>query len=70
MKSSTFSGAAVTSSEVFSKVQERIYDLENRSLRSNVLFYGVDVPNKSKAWDEPERLVKQFRTNKLELCRL
>lgn len=46
-------------------MQEKIDDLENRSRRSNVLFYGISDTNKSEAWDVSERLAREFCTNKL-----
>ncbi|KAH7978045.1 hypothetical protein HPB49_004308 [Dermacentor silvarum] len=46
-------------------MQEKIDDLENRSRRSNVLFYGISDTNKSEASDVSERLASEFCTNKL-----
>ncbi|XP_077497108.1 uncharacterized protein LOC144107795 [Amblyomma americanum] len=48
-------------------VQAKIDDLENRSRRSNVLFYGIDDPEKSETWEESERLVNVFCKEKLGL---
>ncbi|KAH7974307.1 hypothetical protein HPB49_013878 [Dermacentor silvarum] len=48
-------------------VQEKIDDLENRSRRSNVLFYGITDSAKSETWEESERLVNNFCTEKLGL---
>ncbi|KAH9373053.1 hypothetical protein HPB48_018066 [Haemaphysalis longicornis] len=46
-------------------MQEKIDDLEHRSRRSNVLFYGINETDKFEAWDVSERLVHEFCTNKL-----
>ncbi|XP_075555559.1 uncharacterized protein LOC142588016 [Dermacentor variabilis] len=48
-------------------VQEKIDDLENRSRRSNVLFYGLTDSARSETWEESERLVSNFCTQKLGL---
>ncbi|KAH7941694.1 hypothetical protein HPB49_016127 [Dermacentor silvarum] len=48
-------------------VQEKIDDLENRSRWSNVLFYGITDSAKSETWEESERLVNNFCTEKLGL---
>lgn len=48
-------------------VQEKIDDLENRSRRSNVLFYGITDSAKSETCEESELLVNNFCTEKLGL---
>lgn len=58
-------GPSASSEPNISKMHEKIDDLENRSRRSNVLFYGISDTEKSEAWDVSERLVHEFCTNKL-----
>ncbi|KAG0421904.1 hypothetical protein HPB47_002236, partial [Ixodes persulcatus] len=35
-------------------------DLENRSRRQNLVFYGIDDDNHSETWNQSERLVKSI----------
>ncbi|KAH7986649.1 hypothetical protein HPB49_025872 [Dermacentor silvarum] len=58
-------GASTSFQPDISKMQEKIDDLENRSRRSNVLFYGISDSNKSEAWDVYKRLAREFCPNKL-----
>lgn len=49
-------------------MQSKIDDLENRSRRSNVLFFGIDDSDKAESWDVSEELVKNFCADKLEVA--
>ncbi|KAH9374295.1 hypothetical protein HPB48_005615 [Haemaphysalis longicornis] len=48
----------------FKNLQAKNVDLENRSRRQNLLFYGVD-DNKAETWDESEELIKKIVGDKL-----
>lgn len=57
--------ASVNVDENISKLQDKIDDLENRSRRSNVLFFGVTDTDESETWECSERLVTEFCSNRL-----
>ncbi|KAL1468415.1 hypothetical protein MTO96_041500 [Rhipicephalus appendiculatus] len=48
-----------------SKIQDKLDDLENRSRRSNVLFFGIQDGNATEPWEDSERHLKDFCTGKL-----
>ncbi|KAH9367718.1 hypothetical protein HPB48_021860 [Haemaphysalis longicornis] len=54
-----------THDQHFSALHDKIDDLENRSRRSNVLFFGVDDNEPSETWDATEGLVREFCASKL-----
>ncbi|XP_077497727.1 uncharacterized protein LOC144108342 [Amblyomma americanum] len=48
-----------------SNIVNKIDDLENRSRRSNVLFYGIADSDSSESWETSEQLVNDFCLDKL-----
>ncbi|XP_077543323.1 uncharacterized protein LOC144155629 [Haemaphysalis longicornis] len=51
----------------FTFAQEKIDDLENRSRRSNVLFFGIEDTDQSESWEASETHVREFCSNKLSV---
>lgn len=49
----------------FACMQEKLDDLENRSRRSNVLFFGITDTDPSETWESSETHVHEFCSNKL-----
>lgn len=48
-----------------SVIRDKIDDLENRSRRSNLLFYGIRHTGESEYWEMSEQIVTKFRQDKL-----
>ncbi|KAH7985171.1 hypothetical protein HPB49_026570 [Dermacentor silvarum] len=51
-----------------SKIQNKVDDLENRSRRLNVLFFGINDSNAAEPWENSERHVREFCTQKLGIA--
>lgn len=47
------------------ELENRNVDLENRSRRQNLVFYGVDDTNNKETWNESENLIKSICKDKL-----
>ncbi|KAH8036365.1 hypothetical protein HPB51_025706 [Rhipicephalus microplus] len=65
MESVTPTGACGNNQGI-SNLQAKIDDLENRSRRSNVIFYGIEDGERFETWETSERLVRDFCTNRLD----
>lgn len=58
---------ATTSHNNISVIRDKIDDLENRSRRSNVLFYGIADGDPTESWEAVQKIVTDFCQNQLEL---
>lgn len=63
--SKSSSGAVIRHENDLAKIQDKLDDLENRSRRSNLLFYGVTDTDGSESWEASERIVKEICSNNL-----
>lgn len=51
-----------------SNIENKIDELENRSRRFNVLFYGIADGGLSESWDTVQKIVTDFCQNQLQLA--
>lgn len=61
------SSEATTSRVNISIIRDKIDDLENRSRRSNVLFYGIADGGPTESWEAVQKIVTDFCQNQLGL---